>query len=282
MLVPVLVLVLQRGCLSPLCIFFCARCCKWIRNVTQTTRQRVKRGRGRAGAGGRVRRQQSRKSKRRTKKESHQNRTTHREQTKRTQLCTEQRRKNNAKVWGQNSKPEDSTRACPAIGLTQLCVIFGQHSSSRSRSLRTQLSTHSPPPQPRKSGLALWWFSCFAALSVSLCAFWDYARIFDDATPAIGRTEYWVLGTGLQLPSPSPVHQCEHGQGNQWISHISIWSQLLFLFLIVMNYALIPLWTSMWMCLVASHGGSEGAADWGATLFLHSLATGTAANVLCL
>lgn len=51
MLVPVLVLVLQRGCLSPLCIFFFARCCKWIRNVTQTTRQRVKRERksGREG-----------------------------------------------------------------------------------------------------------------------------------------------------------------------------------------------------------------------------------------
>lgn len=40
------------------------------------------------------------------------------------------------------------------------------------------------------------------------------------------------------------------------------------------------------MCLGASHGASEGAADWGgvggATLFMHSLATGTAANGLCL
>lgn len=35
------------------------------------------------------------------------------------------------------------------------------------------------------------------------------------------------------------------------------------------------------MCLVASHGGSEGgAADWGATLFLHSLATGTAVQMV--
>lgn len=88
-LVPVLVL--QRGCLSPLCIFF-ARCCKWIRNVTQTTRQRVKREGEAEREGGRVRRQQSRKSKRRSKRnrieteprtpEPSQARPTHRAKTK--------------------------------------------------------------------------------------------------------------------------------------------------------------------------------------------------------
>lgn len=149
-LVPVLVL--QRGCLSPLCIFF-ARCCKWIRNVTQTTRQRVKREEGRAGerARGRVRRQQSRKSKRRSKKPNR-NRTTH-TGTKPSETNAQSKDEKTMPKFGTNSKPKDSTRACPGVGLTQLCVIFGQHSSSRS--LRTQLSTHSRPPQPRKSGLAL-------------------------------------------------------------------------------------------------------------------------------
>lgn len=182
----VMMLVLQRGCLSPLCIFF-ARCCKWIRNVTQTTRQREKR------EGGRVRRQQSRKSKRRRKRNHIETepRTPEPSQAKPTNAQSKDEK--TMPKFGTNSKPEDSTRACPGVGLTQLCVIFG-HLPLPTHSTLDPLSTS---PNPANQG---WHSDDFPVLqlSVSLCAFWDYARISDDATPAIGRhrSTHWAMCTG--------------------------------------------------------------------------------------